>query len=64
MSYFLEFWKKYKKTMQDKFITNEGIEIPLDGLSFSFTEENPRFKDSFWTNYTLPIELSLYGGIP
>ena len=42
--------------MQDKFITNEGIEIPLDGLSFSFTEENPRFKDSFWTNYTLPIE--------
>lgn len=50
--------------MQDKFITNEGIEIPLDGLSFSFTEENPRFKDSFWTNYTLPIELSLYGGIP
>lgn len=42
--------------MKDKFITNTGIEIPLHNVSYTFTEENPRFKDSFWTNYTLPID--------
>lgn len=42
--------------MKDKFITNEGIEVPLHQTLFTFVEENPRFKDSFWTNYTLPIE--------
>lgn len=42
--------------MKDKFITNSGIEIPLDNVSYTYTEENPRFKDSFWTKYTLPIE--------
>lgn len=42
--------------MKDKFITNEGVEIPLHETQFTFVEENPRFKDSFWTNYTLPID--------
>lgn len=42
--------------MKDKFITNEGVEIPLHDKQFTFVEENPRFKDSFWTNYTLPID--------
>ena len=42
--------------MKDKFITNEGIEIPLHESAFTYVEENPRFKDSFWTNYTLPID--------
>lgn len=43
--------------MKDKFITNTGVEIPLDKSGFVFVEENPRFKDSFWTNYTLPISV-------
>lgn len=42
--------------MKDKFITNEGVEIPLHDKQFTFVEENPRFKDAFWTNYTLPIK--------
>ncbi|MDO4763532.1 MAG: hypothetical protein Q4A00_04030 [Flavobacteriaceae bacterium] len=42
--------------MKDKFITNEGVEIPLHKSVFTYVEENPRFKDSFWTNYTLPID--------
>lgn len=42
--------------MKDKFITNEGVEIPLHQSAFTFVEENPRFKDTFWTNYTLPID--------
>ncbi|MDD1553175.1 hypothetical protein FO615_06230 [Riemerella anatipestifer] len=44
--------------MQDKFITNTGVEIPLDSTNFTYVEENPRFKDTFWTNYTLPIDIS------
>ncbi|AFR36228.1 hypothetical protein [Riemerella anatipestifer] len=44
--------------MQDKFITNTGVEIPLDYTNFTYVEENPRFKDTFWTNYTLPIDIS------
>lgn len=42
--------------MKDKFITQEGVQIPLHESLFTFVEENPRFKDSFWTNYTLPID--------
>ncbi|MDR7756772.1 hypothetical protein RIU62_06325 [Riemerella anatipestifer] len=44
--------------MQDKFVTNTGVEIPLDYTNFTYVEENPRFKDTFWTNYTLPIDIS------
>ncbi|MEE3725686.1 hypothetical protein V2H21_09975 [Riemerella anatipestifer] len=44
--------------MQDKFVTNTGVEIPLDSTNFTYVEENPRFKDTFWTNYTLPIDIS------
>ena len=43
--------------MQDKFISTTGIQIAMDGIDYSYTEENPRFKDSFWTNYILPIDL-------
>lgn len=43
--------------MKDKFITDSGVEIPLWHLAFTYVEENPRFKDTFWTNYTLPIDL-------
>lgn len=43
--------------MKDKFISNDGFEIPLHEAKFTFVEENPRFKDSFWTNYTLPIDI-------
>lgn len=43
--------------MRDKFISNDGFEIPLHDSDFTFVEENPRFKDTFWTNYTLPIDI-------
>lgn len=43
--------------MKDKFITDSGVEISLQDLEFTFVEENPRFKDTFWTNYTLPIDI-------
>lgn len=42
--------------MKDKFVSQQGFEIPLHEVSFAYTEENPRFKDSFWTSYTLPID--------
>lgn len=42
--------------MKDKFITKNGVEVPLHNVSYTFTEENPRFKDTFWTQYTLPID--------
>jgi len=41
--------------MKDKVVT-ENFEIPLSGVETNFTEENPRFKDSIWTKYTLPFK--------
>lgn len=43
--------------MKDKFVT-ENFEIDLSGLRTNFTEENPRFKDSIWTKYTLPVQIN------
>ena len=43
--------------MKDKFVT-ENFEIDLTGIRTNFTEENPRFKDSVWTKYTLPVEIN------
>lgn len=43
--------------MKDKFVT-ENFEIDLTGIKTNFTEENPRFKDSIWTKYTLPVEIN------
>jgi len=43
--------------MKDTFVT-ENFEIDLSGLKTNFTEENPRFKDSVWTKYTLPVEIN------
>lgn len=43
--------------MKDKFVT-ENFEIDLSGLKTNFTEENPRFKDTVWTKYTLPVEIN------
>lgn len=43
--------------MKDKFVT-ENFEIDLSGIRTNFTEENPRFKDSVWTKYTLPVEIN------
>lgn len=42
--------------MKDKFVT-EDFEIDLSGLATNFTEENPRFKDSLWNQYTLPVDI-------
>lgn len=42
--------------MKDKFVT-ENFEIDLSGLKTNFTEENPRFKDSIWRKYTLPVDI-------
>ena len=39
--------------MKDQFVT-ETFSIDLSASDTSFTEENPRFKDSIWTKYTLP----------
>lgn len=44
--------------MKDKFITSE-FEIDLSECKISVTEENPRFKDSFWTKYSLPFEVNM-----
>jgi len=44
--------------MKDSFITNDFI-IDLSQVKTNFTEENPRFKDSFWTKYTLPVVIDL-----
>lgn len=43
--------------MKDKFVT-ENFEIDLTGIKTNFTEENPRFKDSIWTKYTLPVDIN------
>lgn len=43
--------------MKDKFVT-DNFEIDLTGIRTNFTEENPRFKDSVWTKYTLPVEIN------
>lgn len=43
--------------MRDKFITS-NFELDLSGLRTNFTEENPRFKDSLWTKYTLPVDIN------
>lgn len=44
--------------MKDRFITN-NFEIDLSNSKISVTEENPRFKDTFWTKYSLPFDVNL-----
>lgn len=44
--------------MQDKFIT-ENFEIDLTNADITVTEENPRFKDSFWTKYSMPFTVNI-----
>lgn len=44
--------------MKDKFVTEE-FEVDLSNCKISVTEENPRFKDSFWTKYSLPFEVNM-----
>lgn len=43
------------KNRGDQFITEKSI-IRLTGVETNYTEENPRFKDSVWTKYTLPFK--------
>ncbi|MFY7814915.1 MAG: hypothetical protein ACOVRK_06945, partial [Chryseobacterium taeanense] len=43
------------RTRADQFVTENSV-IPLTGVETNFTEENPRFKDSIWTKYTLPFK--------
>lgn len=43
--------------MKDKFVTDK-IEVDLSEVKTSFTEENPRFKDSIWTKYILPVDIN------
>lgn len=43
--------------MKDKFVT-DNFELDLSGIRTNFTEENPRFKDSIWNKYTLPVEIN------
>lgn len=44
--------------MKDRFFT-ENFEIDLSNCKISVTEENPRFKDSFWTKYSLPFDVNM-----
>ncbi|WP_300685868.1 hypothetical protein [Chryseobacterium sp.] len=44
--------------MKDCIITDKFI-IDLTYVKTNFTEENPRFKDTFWTKYTLPVDIEL-----
>ena len=51
--------------MKDQFIT-ETFSIDLSASDTSFTEENPRFKDSIWTKLVcIMIEISsqMWGNI-
>lgn len=43
--------------MKDWFVT-DNFKIDLTGLRINFTEENPRFKDTLWTKYTLPVDIN------
>lgn len=43
------------RTRTDQFVTENSI-IRLTGIETNFTEENPRFKDTIWTKYTLPFK--------
>lgn len=43
------------KNRSDQFVTEKSI-ISLTGLETNFTEENPRFKDTIWTKFTLPFK--------
>ncbi len=43
--------------MKDWFVT-DFFKIDLTGLRINFTEENPRFKDTLWTKYTLPVDIN------
>lgn len=43
--------------MTDRFYTDSYI-INLSGIKTNFTEENPRFKDTIWTKYTLPVDIN------
>ena len=44
--------------MIDCFVTSEFV-LDLSKLSISYQEENPRFKDTFFTQFSLPFEFSL-----
>lgn len=44
--------------MSDKII-GENFVIDLSNVKVSITEENPRFKDTFWSLYTLPFEINM-----
>ena len=44
--------------MSDKII-GENFVIDLSNVKVSITEENPRFKDTFWSLYTLPFDINM-----
>lgn len=44
--------------MRDKFITAD-FELDLSGLDISYTEENPRFNDTFFTKFSMPFDFVL-----
>ena len=48
--------------MSDKII-GENFVIDLTNTKISVTEENPRFKDTFWSLYTLPFEIGMSSDI-
>ena len=41
--------------MRDLFVT-DTFELDLSRISISYQEENPRFKDTFFTQFSLPFE--------
>ena len=44
--------------MTDSFVTSQFV-LDLSRISISYQEENPRFKDTFFTQYSLPFEFQM-----
>ena len=44
--------------MTDYFITSQFV-LDLSRIAISYQEENPRFKDTFFTQYSLPFEFQM-----
>ena len=44
--------------MTDYFVTSQFV-LDLSRIAISYQEENPRFKDTFFTQYSLPFEFQM-----
>ncbi|MDO4782552.1 MAG: hypothetical protein Q4A09_04950 [Capnocytophaga felis] len=44
--------------MRDRFVTDQFV-LDLSRISISYQEENPRFKDTFFTQFSMPFEFRM-----